>query len=87
MNKNIEFAHSQIDGFMEFANGLSGGYCKQWKATGILVVVAQSPNELTGERLEKYIDNCLNMEGFNDNSCKLIAEWIDDTFKEIRNDA
>lgn len=76
MDPRIELAHSLVEPMREFANGFRTGYVKEWKAVGILVTVAQMPG-ITGERLESYVKNCLEMEGFRSDDCVTIAGWID----------
>jgi hypothetical protein len=81
---NIVFAHNQVDDFLDFANSFKQGYCKHWKAVGILVMVAEMPDEMRGLRLLSYVENCLKMEGFDDMGCALVAEWIELRFESLR---
>lgn len=61
----------------KFANSLGNGYVKPWKANGMLVMFAQVPEIVNDrERLGKYVENCLTMEGFTTKGCDLIAEFI-----------
>lgn len=80
---NIKFAHDQVDDFLAFANSFNRGYCKHWKAVGILVMVADQP-ALRGVDLLDYVSSCLKMEGFGDMECRLIAEWIGLRFESKR---
>lgn len=80
---NVKFAHDQVDDFLAFANSFKRGYCKHWKAVGILVMVASETDEFRGVTLLKYIKSCLEMEGFDDMGCRLIAEWIELRFSNL----
>ena len=73
----ISRAHDLVDQLMEFANSHRSGYCKQWKAAGILVQVAQTPSDYQGEGLVEFVKNCLVMEGFYEEDCENIAAWIE----------
>lgn len=81
---NIKFAHDQVDDLLEYANSFNRGYCKHWKAVGILVLVAEMPNELCGTQLREYVESCLIMEGFDPAGCASIADWIDTRFEPLR---
>jgi len=60
-----------------FANSLCNGYVKPWKSNGMLVMFAQVPEIVQDrERLGKYVENCLAMEGFTSKGCDTIAEFI-----------
>ena len=60
-----------------FANSLGNGYVKPWKANAMLVRFAQIPEIVEDrERLRKYVENCLTMEGFTTEGCDAIAEFI-----------
>lgn len=75
----IRRAHDLVEPFMAYANSFKFGYCKHWKAVGILVTVAEIPN-CRSERLVKYVRNCLEMEGFRVEDCEKIAAWIEENF-------
>lgn len=60
-----------------FANSLGNGYVKPWKANGMLGTIFLAPVIAKDrERLGKYVENCLLMEGFTSEGCKAIAEFI-----------
>lgn len=60
-----------------FANSLGNGYVKPWKSNAMLVMFAQVPEIVEDrERLGKYVENCLLMEGFTTEGCDTIAEFI-----------
>ena len=60
-----------------FANSLGNGYVKPWKSNAMLVTFAQVPEIVKDrERLGKYVENCLMMEGFTTEGCDTIAEFI-----------
>lgn len=80
---NVKFAHDQVDDFLKFVNSFNRGFCKHWKAVGILVMVAEMPEEMRGERLLEYVKSCLEMEGFSDMGCRLAAEWIELRFSNL----
>lgn len=81
--KRLEFARELLCPFRAYAHSLYGrGYVKHWKANGILVTKAQMFDVMNGERLNKYVHNCLEMEGFGSGACDLIAEWIENKFQE-----
>lgn len=62
---------------MDFANSLDTGYLKMWKANGILGTLAQMTAILQDEaRLDKYLHNCLAMEGFADKDIRRVREWL-----------
>jgi hypothetical protein len=56
------------------ANSLVSGHLKTWKAHDMWRVLTDIPMNL--ERLEKYVTNCLYMEGFSLEDCKSIAKKI-----------
>ena len=65
-----------------FANSLGNGYVKPWKSNAMLVTFAQVPEIVKDrERLGKYVNNCLSMEGFTTEGCDTIAEFIFDASK------
>ena len=81
--KRFYFAADLVGPFREYAHSLYGsGYVKHWKANGILRTKAQMFDVMNGERLNKYVHSCLEMEGFGPGACDLIAEWIEDKFQE-----
>lgn len=61
--------------FQEFANGFGHGYCKAWKATGIIATVASMKNPDLDEVTE-YVRRCLEIEGFRSSECDAIAGWL-----------
>lgn len=83
MNMNKDIA-ALSEPFMEFANTQTFfGYLKAWKATSIMCTIAQMEDEMKGERLNKYIHNCLEMEGFLPGACDDIADWIETKIGEL----
>lgn len=76
---NIIRAHELVEPFLAYANEFKTGYCKSWKAIGILVTVAEIPN-CRGDRLVKYVRCCLEMEGFRTEDCEKISAWIEEKF-------
>jgi hypothetical protein len=76
MDANIRYAHSLIDSFREFVNSHRVGYCKHWKAASLLVQVFEYPDQFTGCDLQRFVCNCLEMEGFRTEDCLAIAAWI-----------
>lgn len=62
---------------MNFANSLGTGYLKLWKANGILGTLGMITDILRDEaRLDKYLHNCLAMEGFADRDIRQVREWL-----------
>ena len=62
-----------------FANsvGNGNGYVKPWKVNGMNWTLSQAPGIVKDrERLGKYVENCLRMEGFTVESCNEIADYI-----------
>lgn len=63
--------------FQVFANSLTSGYLKLWKANSIISTLIQVPAIIADDgRLYRYINNCLEMEGFRTGDCKKVAEYI-----------
>ncbi len=80
MKIDLEHTHSVADKLMTFANAMKHGWIKHWKAHSMCVTVAEliaAGADMRGERLSKYVRNCLEMEGFRDSDCDVIAEWIE----------
>ena len=62
-----------------FANSLGNGYVKPWKANEMIIRCTKIPEIIEDrERLVKYVENCLLMEGFTTEGCDTIAEFIFD---------
>ena len=73
--------HAVADDMITYANSFKRGYVKHWKAHGICVTIAELANIGTndirdGDRIDNYVANCLEMEGFTKETCNLIATWI-----------
>lgn len=63
--------------FQVFANSLTSGHLKLWKANSIISTLVQMPSIIADDdRLIKYVNNCLEMEGFRTGDCKKVAEYI-----------
>lgn len=62
---------------MDFANSLTAGYLKLWKANGIVGTLDMIPSILQDEdRLNAYLLNCMEMEGFRAHDIGKIRDWI-----------
>ena len=71
--------HAVADEMMLFANGLTSGYVKHWKAHSMCVTIAHligAGADMNGPRLFKYVRNCLEMEGFTEDGCIEVTFWI-----------
>ena len=80
MKIDIERTHAVADELMTFANAMRCGYIKHWKAHSMCVTIAQFESVgsiMQGERLKKYVRNCLEMEGFRSSDCDTIADWLE----------
>lgn len=80
MQVNYEAVHAVADKLMSFANAMQQGYIKNWKAHSMCVTIVQFTEagaDMRGERLIKYVHNCLEMEGFRGTDCDTIAEWLE----------
>lgn len=63
----------------EYANSFARGYLKSWKAGSMLWTLRDMPGIMENrERLIRYVKNCLLMEGFDEQSCIKIAEYIEE---------
>jgi hypothetical protein len=72
---------SEVD-LSTFANSLGMGYVKPWKANGMIWTFTQAPGIVKDrERLGKYVENCLRMEGFTIEGCNDIADYI---FRKVK---
>lgn len=61
----------------DFANTLNSGYLKDWKARSMVSTLTSIPDIFTEEgRLEKYVSNCLTMEGFSETACTWVCKWL-----------
>ena len=61
----------------EYANSMSSGYLKSWKATSMVRTfqdLIYPSNDK--ERSLKWVKNCLEMEGFKSADCEQINEWF-----------
>jgi hypothetical protein len=81
--ENVRVALALIDSFREFANSFRNGYCKHWKANSMLVQIFESPDQFTGVDLERFVCNCLEMEGFRTDDCLAIAAWIQERVNSL----
>ena len=73
--------HAVADKMMTYANGLKSGYVKHWKAHSMCVTVAdliKAGADMNLPRLFKYVRNCLEMEGFNQDDCLAVTFWIEE---------
>ena len=62
---------------MNFANALDSGHLKMWKANGMTGTLHQIPNICKDrDRLTRYVQNCLQMEGFNDVDIEQVTNWL-----------
>ena len=75
-DEKVRVAHSLVDSFREFANSFRSGFCKEWKANSMLVQIFEEPDQFKGRELERFVRNCLEMEGFRTDDCLTIAAWI-----------
>jgi len=65
--------------FSDFANGFHHGYIKPWKAASMLMTLDQIPAiKEDRDRMIKYVSNCLEMEGFEPETCVIIADYLID---------
>ena len=63
--------------FREFANSMTSGFLKSWKANSMVYELSATPEICAeNERLDAYVANCLKMEGFSDSDCAEIAAYI-----------
>ena len=65
--------------FMDSANAGRRGYCKEWKAHGIVMSmtdIAAVTNTIDSTRIVDYVNSCLRMEGFNKNDCNFLGAWL-----------
>ena len=67
----------------QFANSLRSGHLKEWKANSIAITVKNDmPNIIQDkDRLLSYVCNCLLMEGFLEDDCVDITNWIQVNWK------
>ena len=67
-----------INDFQEYANSLSSGYLKTWKANGIICTLTDKrlPIMEDNVRLLAYLTNCLAMEGFRNADIEKIQRWV-----------
>ncbi len=67
--------------FQKYFNSKRTGCCKPWKAHGILDTLQQFPEILQdADRFNKYLKNCLVMEGFNEADILDIQAWLAENF-------
>lgn len=63
--------------FQEYANSKKFGYLKNWKANGIIHELKTLPSIMEDhDRFNKYLRNCLEMEGFNSVDILDIQAWL-----------
>jgi hypothetical protein len=79
----IDYAavHAVADDMMKFANDQHRGYVKHWKAHSMCVTVVQliaAGADMNLPRLFKYVRNCLEMEGFNEDGCLAVTFFIEE---------
>ncbi len=63
---------------VEYANSLESGFLKAWKAHSMILTITEPKAGILGddERLIRYVENCLMMEGFTKDDCLRVAIWI-----------
>ncbi len=84
----VTYAASLVDDFFDYANEFRAGYCKMWKARGIMIELADIPGIVEDQdRLYKYLANCLEMEGFREDDVLRIRDWVLDKWNayEVQN--
>lgn len=63
--------------FMAFANKQRNGFVKSWKAREIIHTLNQMPEIVAdADRFNKYLRNCLEMEGFSEAGILEIQAWL-----------
>jgi hypothetical protein len=69
--------------FLYANNYHNSGHLKAWKANSI-VRTLEMISEIVEEkdRLEKYISGCLKMEGFSDQDCKSISNFVHENMQK-----
>lgn len=68
---------AQTQDFQNFCNSFGAGYLKQHKAHDMLVTLHDIPAiQADPDRLLRYLENCLEMEGFRTQDIKAIREWL-----------
>lgn len=66
-----------VTDFQNFVNSQSNGYVKAWKANGMILTLRDIPAIMSDKnRLIAFVKNSLMMEGFTDEGCEIIAEWL-----------
>lgn len=65
------------------ANSYKRGFVKPWKANGIVAMLVDMPEEFSGKRLQDYMCNCLEMEGFPTATCIELAKWLEVEYEKI----
>lgn len=67
------------DAFQSRANSFTRGYCKPWKANGIVFQMADLIDvgaKVELFRIQEHMTSCLRMEGFTIYHCELIGVWL-----------
>jgi hypothetical protein len=65
----------------DFTNSLgSSGHLKRWKADAIVYEVALFDMTNDNVRLFRYLENALEMEGFNQTAIEKIAQYLKGNF-------
>jgi hypothetical protein len=66
-----------VQDFTNYANSFGTGFLKEHKANSILISLRDVPPiYLDNGRLNRFLDNALKMEGFNDAAISHIQEWL-----------
>jgi len=74
MSINLPFDGASL---RDFANSLTTGYLKPWKANSLAGTVGLMPQILEDtDRLHNLLDNALSMEGFAEQDILKIQDWI-----------
>jgi hypothetical protein len=77
---DYQAVHAVADNMMQYANSMSSGYIKHWKAHSMCVTVVDlisADADMTVPRLFKYVCNCLEMEGFTREACVDITLYLE----------
>jgi hypothetical protein len=74
----MEDRNTLIVDFENYANSLGSGYLKNWKASGMIMLLTDPRLLIINDevRLLSYLKNCLEMEGFLSTDIELIMGWL-----------
>lgn len=77
--QEVDYIQGLVSRFYDMTNANGRGFCKFWKAGGIVwqaYDIAKLLGRVDGLRVAELVSSSLKMEGFSDNDVTAFALWL-----------